>query len=172
MKRWTVVLLFVLVATAPVALAQSTLMANMTGAQEVPPADPDGTGSATITILGTTVNYTIVVNNIVAPTAQHIHTGAAGVNGPVLVNLPGVWTGSGQGPWTLTGSTTTTLANANAILANPAGFYVNVHNTPFPGGAVRGQLFHGAAVPTASTWGLMAMAAMLAIAGLVYMRRM
>lgn len=171
MKRWTVVLLFVLVA-APVALAQTTLVANMTGSQEVPPADPDGTGTARISILGTTVSYTITVNNIDAPTAQHIHTGAAGVNGPVLVNLPGVWVGSGQGPWTLTGSTTTSAANVAAILGNPSGHYVNVHNTPFPGGAVRGQLFHAPTVPTASTWGLMAMAAMLAIAGLVYMRRM
>lgn len=170
MKRLAVVLLLVVVA-APVVLAQSTFHANMSGAQEVPAGDPNGTGTATITIVGTTVSYTITVNNIDAPLAQHIHTGAAGANGPVVVSLPGVWAGSGQGPWTLTGSTTTTAAIANAIVANPGGHYVNVHNQPFPGGAVRGQLFHAPAVPTASTWGLMAMAAMLAIAGLIYIRR-
>jgi hypothetical protein len=30
--------------------------------------------------------------------------------------------------------------SADAIAANPANYYVNVHNAPFPGGAVRGQL--------------------------------
>lgn len=172
MKRLALVLFLVALA-APVAFAQTTLTATLSGANEVPPADPDGTGSATITFSGTTLTYTITANNIDAPTAQHIHTGAAGVNGPIVVNLPGVWVGAGQGPWTLAGTTTTTLAIANAIQSNPAGHYVNVHNTPFPGGAIRGQLaLSGTAVPSASTWGLFALAAMLAVAGLLIVRRL
>jgi CHRD domain len=171
MKRFVLVLLVVL-ALAPAALAQQSFLANLSGANEVPPADPDGTGTALITITGTTVTYSITVDNIAAPTAQHIHSGVAGVNGPIVVNLPGVWVGAGDGPWTLNGATTSDPATIAAIVANPAAFYVNVHNAPFPGGAVRGQLaaFTGT-IPTASTWGLIALGAMLALAGLVVARR-
>ena len=41
--------------------------------------------------------------------------------------------------------TTLTAAQANAIKANPGGFYVNVHNGAFPNGAIRGQLFQATA---------------------------
>lgn len=171
MKRLVLVLLF-LVAVAPAAMAQ-VFIANLSGANEVPPADPDGVGSATISITGTTVNYNITVDNIAAPTAQHIHSGVAGVNGPIVVNLPGVWVGSGDGPWTLSGSTTTSGATAAAIIANPAAFYVNVHNGPFPGGAVRGQLAAIAGIiPTASTLGLLLLAAALAIGGFFAVQRL
>lgn len=140
-----------------------TFVANMSGAQEVPPCDLDGTGTALITFNGTTLNYQIVVQNIdLPPIAQHIHTGAAGVNGPILIGLPGTWVGN-----VLTGTTTTTAANVAAITANPAGFYVNVHTNPCPGGAVRGQLEATTGnVPTLSTWGIAAMA--LLIAGAAY----
>lgn len=170
MKRFALVLLLVAL-VAPAAYAQN-FTATLTGANEVPPADPDGTGTALITINGTIVNYSITANLIDAPTAQHIHSGVAGVNGPIVVNLPGVWVGSGQGPWTLNGSTTTDAGTAASIIANPAAFYVNVHNTPFPGGAIRGQLAAAApAVPTASTLVLFALGAMLAVAGLFVIRR-
>ena len=169
MRRLALVLLFV-VFLVPTASAQN-FVATLSGANEVPPADPDGTGAASVTITGTTVNYTITANAIAAPTAQHIHSGVAGVNGPIVVNLPGTWTGSGNGPWTLVGSTTTDAATAAAIAANPAGFYVNVHNADFPGGAIRGQLSHAPAIPTASTTALLALCAMLAAGGLFILRR-
>src|SRR5688500_3545151 len=165
--QWFLLLAVFFVFLSSAAQAQ-TFVANLTGAQEVPPADPDGTGTATIIIAGTTVNYTITVNNITPPIAQHIHVGAAGVNGPIVVNLPGTWVGN-----TLVGVTTTTPAQAAAIIANPSGFYVNVHTNDFPGGAVRGQLaLSQTAVPTLSVWMLAAMAAVLAgVALLVVARR-
>jgi hypothetical protein len=112
---------------------------NMSGAQEIPPADPDGIGSGTLTINAATnqISWNFTYANIAAPTLMHIHTGAAGVNGPVLVNLGVVTSG---GPGTLINSTVASAANVAAILANPTGFYVNIHNSPFPGGAIRGQL--------------------------------
>jgi hypothetical protein len=170
MKRLALVLL-VLVAAAPAVYGQQ-FVANLAGTNEVPPADLDGNGTALVTIAGTTVSYEIVVNNIAAPTAQHIHSGVAGVNGPIVVGLTGTWSGSGNGPWTLVGATTTDAATAAAIVANPAAFYVNVHNADFPGGAVRGQLAAFAGnIPTASTMGLFALIAAMAVAGLLIMRR-
>lgn len=169
MKRFALVLLF-LALVAPAAFAQS-FVANLSGANEVPPADPDGNGTAYVTISGTTVIYSITANLIAAPTAQHIHSGVAGVNGPIVVNLPGTWVGAGDGPWTLSGTTTTDAATAASILANPAAFYVNVHNAPFPGGAIRGQLAAVARIPTTSTIGLFVLGAMLALGGLLIVRR-
>ena len=71
------------------------------------------------------------------PTASHIHTGAAGVNGGVLVPF-------GATSFVRSGCTTTTKAIIDGILANPSGYYVNVHNASYPGGAIRGQLKKGA----------------------------
>ncbi len=132
MKKLMVTFAALFFLTAATAGAQ-TLSATLTGAAEVPgPGDPDGAGIAIIEINGTSIRYTIVVSGIETATAAHIHTGAAGVAGPVLISL----TESGQ----LTGTVTATQAQVNQILANPAGFYVNVHNAQFPDGAVRGQL--------------------------------
>ncbi len=157
------VLLFPIAASAQVLTAP-----NMTGAQEVPPADPDGSGNATVTISGTRITYTINTNNITLPPIdQHIHQGAAGVDGPVFIQLIGAWVGG-----TYTGTRIVTQAEIDAMLANPAGFYVNVHTTDFPGGSIRGQLqLAAASVPTMSQWALLLLAAVLAIAGALVVRR-
>lgn len=167
MKRIAVAL-FLMALVAPAALAQENFVATLSGANEVPPCDADGSGTATITITGTTVAYGITVANIdLPPVAQHIHIGAAGTNGAIVVNLPGTWVGN-----TLTGTTTTTPAQAAAIIANPSGFYVNVHTTLCPGGAVRGQLTAvPSTIPTASTLTLVVLGAMLALGGLLMARR-
>lgn len=78
-----------------------------------------------------------------AITLSHIHTGAAGTNGTVVVNLalsPGEITlANGSGTIVKT-NITMTVDLANQIIANPAGFYFNAHTALNPGGAVRGQL--------------------------------
>jgi hypothetical protein len=101
--------------------------------------DADGTGTATIRILRAagTVCYRLRVQNIVLPAAgAHIHRGAAGSNGGIVVQFvaPGA---SGVSVGCTTGVSTTLI---DEILANPAGFYVNVHTTTNPGGAIRAQL--------------------------------
>lgn len=163
-------LFLVLFLLLSVSAGAQTFVANLNGANEVPPADPDGTGTATVTLVGTTVNYTINVANItLPPVGQHIHLGAAGVNGPIVIALTGTWVGG-----TLVGSTTTDNATANAIITNPAGWYVNVHTTDFPGGAIRGQLAFAAGaatIPTTSFGALLMLAAVLCVLGLFVVRR-
>jgi uncharacterized protein (TIGR03437 family) len=80
-------------------------------------------------------------------TGMHIHRGAAGVNGPVVINsgLSGrVEDTTGRAGLFYQGqvrpSDTDALAALRDLLANPAGYYVNVHTTDNPGGAIRGQL--------------------------------
>ena len=113
------------------------LTASLTGAQEVPgPGDTDGSGRAEITIVDATDNicYDLDVRNIAPATAAHIHRGAAGEAGPPVVTLEAPADGDANGCISAPG------ALADEIEANPAGFYVNVHNAEFPNGAVRGQL--------------------------------
>lgn len=117
----------------------STYTALLTGANETPnPADPDGVGFAVITFdsAAGTITFTAYEQNIAAPTASHIHRGAAGVTGPVIIpfNQP---FDEGVSKGTLTGIAPSFFAE---ILANPPGYYFNIHNAGFPGGAIRGQL--------------------------------
>jgi hypothetical protein len=75
--------------------------------------------------------------------AAHIHEGARGTNGPVVANL--AWPQDGQAGDCLTEGQTGKFPTGEAgivqrILKNPKSFYVNVHNTVYPNGAVRGQL--------------------------------
>lgn len=121
------------------------LRATMTGAAEVPgPGDPDGTGTATVRLLAGLgyLCYALNVDKITLPaTGAHIHLGAAGVAGDVVVPLqapkataPNATTGASSG---CVNASRTIVA---AILASPSGYYVNVHTTDFPNGAIRGQL--------------------------------
>ena len=75
--------------------------------------------------------------------ASHIHTGAAGTNGGILVSL-GLGDGevsfpTGSGSFTKRGITVP-VDQASSILANPGGFYLNIHTPANAGGAARGQL--------------------------------
>ena len=112
--------------------------ANLTGAEEVPPADPDGNGSARISTNDVTnqICVDLEVRNINAVTAAHIHRGARGVNGPPVVNL--------DPPDDDDSDDCDTIADdlLDEIRNNPAGFYVNVHTADYPDGAIRGQVFN------------------------------
>ena len=113
------------------------LQTNLTGAAEVPgPGDPDGTGTAQITVNAgqKQVCYKLRVSNIAPATAAHIHEAAPTAAGPVVVTLGAPTSG------TSSGCVTVTRALALEILKDPSDYYVNVHNAAFPAGAVRGQL--------------------------------
>ena len=105
---------------------------TLSGAEEVPPADPDGTGFASIRLnVGqATVCWEISFEGIDEPFAAHIHAAPAGVNGPVVVPLSPI----------AGGCTSADPALIQAIIDFPEQYYVNVHNASFPGGAIRGQL--------------------------------
>ena len=117
--------------------SERSVKAVMSGAQEVPgPGDTDGSGSfrATIKPGGSQVCYNLEVGGIDPATAAHIHRGAAGEAGPPVVTLEPPTHGE-SGACAEAGSEL-----AAEIASAPERFYVNVHNAPFPAGAVRGQL--------------------------------
>jgi len=75
----------------------------------------------------------------------HIHQGLAGSNGPVVIDsrLASFTDSGGTGRITRILSLPTddtTLTTLKSIIANPPGFYVNLHTSDNPGGAIRGQL--------------------------------
>jgi CHRD domain len=99
-------------------------------------ANGSGTASLQLNPDQQTICSVIHVTGIELPaTAAHIHQGAAGVTGPIIVHLP---TPNAQG--VSTGCTRAPRSLILAIMQHPAGYYVNVHDTPYPAGAVRGQL--------------------------------
>lgn len=120
--------------------------------------DPTGVGEAYVFGIDgdpTTLCYVLLVDGIgeldQAPgngRQAHIHEAPRGVNGPVLAVL--AWPQDGQAADCLTegegaGTPGAKFPTGEAgivqrILANPASFYVNVHNAEFPAGALRGQL--------------------------------
>ena len=127
--------------------------AVLVGANEVGGGDPDGYGAATVLIdtMTNMVSWSWMANNIAPSTMAHIHQGGFGVNGPVIIDFMNMMNGS------------TTDADAAMIMPwNAAGFYVNVHNADFGGGAVRGQLNYVGtveaipAIPEPATYALFA----------------
>jgi hypothetical protein len=122
---------------------QCTAYTVLKAANEVPPSTSRAVGAALVHVNGTTVSFSVAIVNPARESffAGHIHTGAAGVNGPIAVTL---FTGSTDRKLIVQAARVQTNATtAAAICADPAGHYVNYHTTEFPGGAIRGQLIRG-----------------------------
>jgi CHRD domain/PEP-CTERM motif len=156
--------------------ATTTLVANLTGANEVPPTGSPGIGTATV-VLDTTAQ-TLAVNVLFSgleagTTASHIHCcvppgGNAGV-ATTVPTFPGFPLGVTSGTYSMTFDLTQastynpafvtaqggTVAGAEAALETAvlAGeTYLNIHTMMFPGGEIRGFL---SVVPEPSTWAMM-----------------
>jgi hypothetical protein len=114
-------------------------LARLTGPVEVPPGDPDGSGLATFIVdpARSQLCFAIVVQDIMLPaTAAHIHVAPAGVAGPIVIPLAAP-DANGSAAGCIGGIDQQLL---RAIKGHPRQYYVNVHTTDFPAGAVRGQL--------------------------------
>jgi hypothetical protein len=101
-------------------------------------SEPNATGTAVLRIRSdiNQVCYRLHAANVTLPTiAAHIHKGAAGVNGPVVVPFSAP-AANGES----SGCTASTAAIVGDILANRSGYYVNVHTKEHPAGAIRSQL--------------------------------
>ena len=122
--------------------AETVLTADLAGSAET---DEDGTGTATITLdpAAGTACWDMASENIDPVTVSHIHEGAAGVDGGVVVDLDlDGFDGSSDGC-----TEGVDAATLQAIIDDPSGYYVNLHNEAFPGGAIRGQLAAAATPP-------------------------
>ena len=118
--------------------------ADLLDSNETPPRATGASGTAGITFDGTTVTYSVELHNINAVLFGHIHSGAAGVNGPVRVTLyPGPTVATVNGILVQSSFTAADVSGVSfdqLIQEMKSGSaYVNFHTNQFPGGEVRGQ---------------------------------
>ncbi len=111
------------------------LFADLSGSAETAGGDKDGYGdlAAALKLTEGQFCYELSVGNIAAATAAHIHEGKAGADGPPVITI------------SVTGTKNEACVAADKKLLErmadkPGEYYVNVHNTAHPAGAVRGQL--------------------------------
>jgi hypothetical protein len=131
----------VVVAAAAFAVASATAAGNrtftvpMNGKQEVPKGDPNGTGTAKITLEPSKgkVCFKMSWHAIDTPVASHIHQAKKGTAGPVVIPFF-----AGAPKHSACVSAAKSLINK--IAKKPGNYYVNIHTAKFPGGALRGQL--------------------------------
>src|SRR5262249_48989475 len=160
--------------------------AQLLASNETPPvsnADLNASGSAIVTLntADNTMRFDVGVNTLASSVVilAHIHEAAAGVAGPVRIDS-GLSPGSplqvvnGSVAFTRTGIAAPADV-VTRILANPAGFYFNVHDNLNPGGVVRGQLVRsqdvgaGGAAPTLSQWGMILMTLLIVATGVFFL---
>lgn len=126
---------------------------TLAGANEVPPRATPATGAMGFVVRGNRVDYSIEVHNTTTGiVGAHIHSGAAGVNGPIRIALfPGPGANSTTNPLSgvdgqlyegsFEASDVTGVTFQELLSQMRAGTaYGNVHTTQFGGGEIRGQV--------------------------------
>ena len=109
--------------------------AALSGGNEVPANASPAVATGQVSVNPTTLALTgSVVSTGLQGTAAHIHEGAVGVAGPVVITL----TGGTGGIWTVPAGTVLTSAQYASLQAGS--YYFNVHSSTFPAGEIRGQL--------------------------------
>jgi hypothetical protein len=116
-------------------IAREVGVARLSGAEEVPPTASVATGTATLVIDPRTrvASGSLTVSGLIA-NAAHVHIGAVGVSGPIIVPL----TGTGGIVWSVPPGSTLTAEQFKAF--KQGGLYFNAHTTLFPNGEIRGQI--------------------------------
>lgn len=123
----------VLAACAGTMSGGATVKLSLSGAQEVPPVSVAGSGSGSFTIADDGSVTGSVTTTGVQGTMAHIHMGARGANGPVIVPL----TKNGD---TYSAPQGAKLNDAQLQAFKAGNLYVNVHTAQNKGGEVRAQL--------------------------------
>jgi len=120
--------------TISMAASAQGLKVNLSGDQQVPPVSTSASGNGTITVSpDKSVSGSITISGMDA-TAAHIHEGAAGKTGPVIIPL----SKGSDDTWSVPAGAKLTDAQYKSYLAGD--LYVNVHSAAHKGGEIRAQL--------------------------------
>lgn len=126
--------LAILLVTPALAADYAMFTAELSGAAATKGGDADGKGSFSAHGMDGKLCYELTVSAIDAATMAHIHKGRAGTDGAPVIHLDTPKDGAAKG------CVDVEKALLAAVTADPAGYYVNVHNAAYPAGAIRGQL--------------------------------
>ncbi|MDD5240325.1 MAG: CHRD domain-containing protein [Sulfuricella sp.] len=128
-------------AAAVISLAAATSPAygdeikiTLSGGNEVPPVVTAATGSGTVMVNSDMTVSGSVMTAGIAGTMAHVHIGAAGANGPVIIPL----SRNGDNAWEVPAGAKLTDAQYQAYKAGE--LYINVHSAANKGGEIRGQI--------------------------------
>jgi len=132
-----VTLVFVALASSASAAMHPELGAKLLGKNERPKGSPTGHGIVNLTLSARTgkVCWAFEIAGLGKPAVAHIHRAPAGKSGPILVPLGAAYKAKG--------CTTAAKKTVAAIESSPNAYYVNVHTSKYPAGAIRGQLVVG-----------------------------
>lgn len=127
-------------------LANAYFTSTINGLNEVPPLGGQGNGAVKaelvgtrLTVTGSFAGLTGDFNRSIAGGA-HLHNGANGVNGGVLISLKTATNPDNKGGMFVADSNSFVLTADQLALVNSGGLYVNIHTTTSAGGEIRGQL--------------------------------
>ncbi len=106
----------------------------LSGSQEIPPVETAATGTATLTLgPDKSISGKLTVTGMV-PTVAHIHEGALGANGPIIVPLTKV----SDDTWVVPAGAKLTDAQFDAYRSGK--LYFNIHSEAHRSGEIRGQI--------------------------------
>jgi hypothetical protein len=121
-------------ASAPATDSAQEVQVDLGGSQEVPPVDAPGSANGSIKVTADGAISGSITTTDVAGVAAHVHMGAVGKNGPVIVPLKK----AGKDTWRVPEGA---KLNADQMAAYKAGLlYVNIHTAAHKSGEVRGQI--------------------------------
>lgn len=120
-------------------LARVTYLPAIFGGGAGLPAPPTGSATLTYDSDANVLDYSVTLSATVpfTLTASHIHDGGIGETGPVLYPLYTADPMYITDTYTFAGSTVISEAHESDLIGG--GFYINVHTTAYPAGAVRTQ---------------------------------
>jgi len=132
---------------ASAAPQRATYVATLTGSREVPPVVTAPSGSATFTLVGQTVTYSVSASGFSTTlTVAHALIGPAGANGVVIVPFTiiaqsgTIASGAIDLSVPITFGNVTISGDSLRTLFETGKAYVNLHTAAFPGGEIRGQI--------------------------------
>ncbi len=155
--RTAAVAALVIGATAAPALAQTSFVSFLNGAQEAPTprvTPAFGNGTVLMNAARTQITINLTFQGLLAPiTVAHIHNAPVGVSGGVILDIRSLisTTPDLTGGSIMNAVLDITPTQRDVLLAGNG--YFNIHSTQFPAGEIRGQIN---VVPEPSTYLLMA----------------
>ena len=131
---FTITLLVVFHDAITMAASEEGIKVTLSGDQEVPAVSTSASATGTVIVSSDKSVTTAISVSGIEPTAAHIHEGARGQNGPVIIPL----TKTSDNTWSVREGAKLTDAQYKSYLAG--NLYINVHSAAHKGGEIRAQL--------------------------------